>query len=177
MTSDATKYARIEYERTFLVRADADWREVVELDVRTLDDAYLRGTRLRLRIVTDSRTSKRVIKLTKKEESGSPYFRTISRILLSADEATLLDSLAADRLRKTRHIHRIDGRTFAIDAFEGQLRGLVLCSVEADGLDELMAIEPPSYVLREVTHDPFFSGAHLARIDRSGLLARLGQGA
>jgi CYTH domain-containing protein len=128
---------------------------------------------LRLRIVTESQSGHRTIKLTKKAEPSSSYFTTISRILLSPQEYLLLDAIEGDRLTKRRFHYSDRGRRFAIDRFEDALEGLVLCEVEADGLDDLMGIEPPDFAQREVTEDPFFSGANLCRATREDLLARL----
>ena len=83
LSEEETKYTRIEHERRFLVSPRADWRSLVEPYSKTFEDKYLLNTRLRLRVLTDSDTGRRVIKLNKKFESPSPYFRTISRILLS----------------------------------------------------------------------------------------------
>jgi CYTH domain-containing protein len=173
LSEEETKYTRIEHERRFLVSPRADWRSLVESYSKTFEDKYLRDTRLRLRILTDSDTGRRLLKLTKKAESASPYFQTISRILLSASEHALFDSLEGYRLRKVRYYHHDRGRVFSIDVFEGELAGLVLCETEAGGLDELMAIEPPAYVEREVTEDPFFTGGNLCRMTRADLLRKL----
>ena len=167
------KYTRVEYERRFLVPADSDWRRVVEPYAKTFEDKYLRDARLRLRVQTDSDTGQRLIKLTKKAESASPYFQTISRILLSAAEFDLLNRLEGDRLTKVRHYHADRGRVFSIDVFEGELEGLVLCEAEAEGWEELMSIEPPEFAAREVTEDLFFTGGNLCRVKREELQRRL----
>lgn len=170
---EETKYTRVEYERRFLVTLNADWKSAVESYSKAYEDKYLRGSRLRLRILTDSDTGRRVLKLNRKHESASPYYRTVSRILLSPNEYALLDSLEGDRLKKTRFYQTHRGRVFSIDAFEGELDGLVLCETEADGLQDLMSAEPPSYAMREVTDDPFFEGGNLCRTTRAELMLRL----
>jgi CYTH domain-containing protein len=174
MDSEETKYTRVEYERRFLVSTHSDWRSVVEPYSKTFEDKYLWHSRLRLRILTDSDTGRQIIKLTKKFESVSPYFQTISRIILSPSEYRLLDALEGDRLTKTRYYHNHRGRVFSIDAFEGELEGLVLCEVEAVGIEELMSAEPPAFTQHEVTEDTFFTGGNLCRMPRSELLSRLG---
>jgi CYTH domain-containing protein len=173
MNTEETKYTRIEYERRFLVSPQADWRSAVESYSKTFEDKYIRDARLRLRILTDSDTGRRVIKLNKKFDSPSPYFRTGSRILLSPGEYELLDKLNGDRLKKIRHYHNYRGRVFSVDVFEGELDGLVLCETEAEGLEELMSAEPPPYAKFEVTEDPFFTGGNLCRTTRTDLLRRL----
>ena len=173
MHDEESRYTRTEYERRFLVSARADWRSLVESYSKTYEDKYLRDTRLRLRILTDSDTGRRVLKLNKKHESASPYFRTVSRILLSPSEYEMFDGLGGDRLRKVRHYHHDGNQVFSIDVFAGDLAGLVLCETEADGLAELMSVEPPPYVRCEVTEDPFFTGGNLCRTSRADLLRKL----
>jgi CYTH domain-containing protein len=168
-----TKYTRVEYERRFLVSPQADWRSAVEPYSKVFEDKYLAGTRLRLRIQTDTDTGRRLIKLNKKLESPSPYFRTIGRILLSPGEYEILASASGNALRKIRHYHYHLGQAFSVDRFEGELDGLVLCETEAEGLDELMRIELPAFATREVTEDPFFTGGNLCRTTRADLLRKL----
>jgi CYTH domain-containing protein len=167
------KYSRVEYERRFLVSPHADWKSAVESYSKTFDDKYLRDSRLRLRIMTDTDTGRRVIKLNKKFESASPYFRTVSRILLSPREYNLIERLEGDRLLKTRYYHNYEDRVFSIDVFEGELDGLALCETEADSLEDLMSAEPPPYANREVTGDPFFEGGNLSRTARADLMRKL----
>ena len=167
------KYSRVEYERRFLVARNTDWRNNVESYSKTYEDKYLLDSRLRLRVLTDSDTQRRVLKLNKKRDSASPYFRTVSRILLSPAEYLLLDRLAGNRIKKTRFYQTYRGRVFSIDVFDGVLDGLVLCETEADGLEELMSAEPPPYATQEVTSDPFFEGGNLCRTERADLILKL----
>jgi len=173
MDLEELKYTRVEYERRFLVSPRADWKSAVESYSKTFEDKYLRDSRLRLRILTDSDTGRHVIKLNKKHESASPHFRTMSRILLSPREYQLLDGLEGDRMKKTRYYETYRGRVFSIDVFEGELDGLVLCEPEAEGLEDLMSAEPPSYANHEVTDDRFFEGGNLCRATRLDLKRKL----
>jgi CYTH domain-containing protein len=173
MGTEETKYTRIEYERRFLVSPLAEWRSLVEPYSKSFADRYLRNTRLRLRLLTDLDTGRQIIKLTRKDESTSPYHQTISRILLSPGEYKLFDALEGDPLNKTRYYHHYLGRVFSIDVFEGELEGLMLCETEADSLAELMQITPPAYTKQEVTEDLFFTGGNLCRASRTELLNRL----
>jgi CYTH domain-containing protein len=173
MNYEETKYTRVEYERRFLVSPQSGWRNFVEPYSKTFEDKYLRQSRLRLRVMTDSDTGRRIIKLTKKFESASPYFQRIGRILLSQAEYELMYVLEGDCLRKIRHYHTHLGRVFSIDVFEGALAGLILCETEAEGLDELMRAVPPEYAKQEVTEDAFFTGGNLCRTTRAELLGKL----
>ena len=174
MDIEESKYTRVEFERRFLVSSHSDWRGAAESYSKTFEDKYLRHARLRLRVLTDSDTGRRIIKLTKKFESASPYFQTINRILLSPGEYKILDGLEGDRLKKIRHYHNYRGRVFSVDVFEGVLDGLILCEAEAAGIEELMSVEPPPYVKYEVTEDSFFTGGNLCRTTNAELLLKLG---
>ena len=173
MNPEETKYTRVEYERRFLVPPHVDWRTNVEPYSKIFEDKYLRDTRLRLRILTDTDTGRRIIKLNKKAESPSPYFQTISRILLSPDEHKLFDGLEGDRLKKERHYHHHLGHVFSIDVFEGELEGLVLCETEAEGMEDLMSAQFPAFATHEVTEDHFFTGGNLCRTTRADMLRKL----
>ncbi|HEX5733973.1 MAG TPA: hypothetical protein VF131_14155 [Blastocatellia bacterium] len=173
MDSEETKYTRVEYERRFLVSPHTDWRSLVEPYSKRFEDKYLRNTRLRLRFLTDNDTGRQLLKLNKKFDSASPYFRTISRILLSPSEYQIFGGMEGDQLNKTRFYHHYLGRVFSVDVFEGELEGLVLCETEADSLEELMEARPPEYARQEVTKDPFFTGGHLCRAMRADLLGKL----
>ncbi|MBI4853320.1 MAG: hypothetical protein HY819_16125 [Acidobacteria bacterium] len=167
------KYARFEYERRFLVQQETNWREFVEKYSKTFLDKYIKDSRLRLRILKDSEGDKELIKLTKKYESNSPYFQQITTILLSRNEYSLFNSLEGYSLRKTRYYHNFNNQIFAIDVFQDELEGLILCEVEANSLEELMSIFPPFYVKKEVTSDLFFTGGKLSQIKRRDLLDKL----
>ena len=173
MNAEAVKYSRIEYERRFLVSADAVWKNYAESFSKTFEDKYIRDARLRLRLLTDSDTNRQLIKLTKKYESDSPYYQQICTIILSPDEYQLLDALEGNRLRKIRYYHNYGGRVFSIDVFEDDLDGLILCETEADGLEDLLSVKPPIYAKHEVTEDAFFTGGNLCRTTRADLLDKL----
>jgi CYTH domain-containing protein len=173
MNEEATKYSRFEYERRFLVSTGAQWTDLIEPYSKNLEDKYLRKSRFRLRTLTDSDSNRRLIKLTKKYESDSPYFQLISSIILSPEEYRMFDALAGNRLRKKRRYHNYSGRMFSIDVFEDELDGLVLCETEAASLEELMAAEFPGYAKHEVTEDNFFNGGNLCRTTQAELKRKL----
>ena len=168
-----SKYSRVEYERRFLVTVNSGWENVAKPYSKLFEDTYLSGTRLRLRVLTDSDSQRRIIKLTKKAVSDSPYFRTISRILLSPEEYDMIRRLDGKPITKVRHYCDHDGRVFSIDVFQGELNGLVISEVESDTLEDLMSIEPPPFVHLEVTDDSFFDGGNLATTTHQQLLAKL----
>src|SRR6478672_5265464 len=100
---EESKYTRVEFERRFLVAPGSGWEKSVKSYSKLFEDIYLSNTRMRLRVLTDSDSDRRIIKLTKKTPSDSPYFRTISRILLAQNEYDILKRLDGRRITKVRH--------------------------------------------------------------------------
>ena len=167
------KYSRTEYERRWLVRADADWRHLVQTYSKHLHDRYVDNTRLRLRFLTNSDTGPQPCKLGKKYASDSAYKQMIVGVELSPAETELLAKLPAATITKTRYYyHRVE-EVFSIDVFDEELSGLTICEFEADSLEKLMSVEPPPFVAVEVTEEEFFTGGKLCRVSQDELRAKL----
>jgi CYTH domain-containing protein len=152
----APKYSLVERERRFLV--DQTSMPAIDGRGRLIEDRYLIGTKLRLRKVTAC-DAPPVYKLGKKYPDASLSSRPMTNIYLDAAEYDALAVLPAAALVKRRY--DADGG-FALDVFEGALRGLMLAEVEADCDAALAAVEPPDWVLYEVTDDPAYAGGTLA---------------
>lgn len=165
---DLPKYAKLEIERRFLVNP-ARAPDLTGLAFRRIEDRYLDGTRLRLRAIADSATGAREFKFCKKYEGGDPLAGPIVNIYLTPAEHAVLTAAPAAEIVKRRH--RVGG--FGLDVFEGALEGLMLCEAEAPSVEAAQALIFPSWTLREVTADPFFTGGALCRIGSDKLKARL----
>jgi len=164
------KYARLENERRFWVAAPPD---LSATPVRLIEDLYLDDSRLRLRAITHAGGAAPEFKLCKKYGSDDPASGPIVNIYLTADEHAMLASLPGHALRKRRHTLAHDGRAFSLDVFEGPLAGLVLSEAEAQSARAIGALVFPPWATREVTADPFFTGAELARATAAELKSRL----
>ena len=158
---DSPKYAHIERERRWLVDARArpplDGRPFV-----AIDDRYIRGTRLRLRRMSDEASGEQSLKLTKKYDCGDALARPIVTAYLSEAEHALLAQLPADPLAKRRYRLVEQGVEWSLDVFGGPLAGLELLESEASGDAALAALRPPAWAVREVSADPRFDGGTLA---------------
>jgi len=164
------KYAKLENERRFWVAEPPD---LAGAPVRLIEDLYLTDSRLRLRAITALDGGTPEFKLCKKYGSDDPASGPIVNIYLSAAEHAMLSALPGRALRKRRHSVAHAGRAFSLDVFEGPLTGLVLCEAEADSAEAIRALAFPPWAVREVTEDPFFTGASLARMTAGQLTARL----
>jgi CYTH domain-containing protein len=153
------KYAHIERERRWLVNPTKrpDLADVYVL----IEDRYIDGTRLRLRRMTASSTSKQVLKLTRKYEADDPLARPIVTAYLTDAEYAVFATLSAHALVKRRYHVAEDGVEYSIDRFSGSLEGLELAEIECADDASLRALVPPLWAAREVSHDPQFQGGAL----------------
>ncbi|MDP9341654.1 MAG: hypothetical protein M3Q23_06025 [Actinomycetota bacterium] len=175
----STKYARIEREWRFLLAELPDHQAV--LRVRRVIDRYFPGTALRLRRLEETVDGEERLEyeLTQKLGPGEPGppRPLITNLYLSQAAYDLLARLPGDDLSKTRYsvaplaIGGID----VFDVFEPPLDGLVLAESEFETDEAMAAFRPPEFVLAEVTNEPRFSGAHLARTGRAVLRAVLAE--
>jgi CYTH domain-containing protein len=154
------KYAHVERERRWLLM------RVPELpdDPRTwhIVDRYVRGTRLRLREVTEPDGTV-VRKLGQKVRLGDDA-REVAHTSLYLDEAewATLAAMPADVLTKTRTFVPLGHASIAVDVFDGPLAGLVLAEVDSGEGDPVDL--PAEYgPFDEVTDDEAFTGGALAQ--------------
>jgi CYTH domain-containing protein len=157
------KYARIEYERKWLVRPGALELVHPRPFSRRFRDRYLECGRLRLRAMEESDGLPTRYKLTKKYPAQSLDAQPIVSVFLSREEYDALRALPGRELVKTRRYDQVGEWLFAIDTFEAPHEGLVLCEVEAESAEELARVAPPPYVVREVTYEVAYTGGALAR--------------
>jgi CYTH domain-containing protein len=157
------KYAVIEREGRFLLSRLPDHLDP-SVGFRRITDVYIPGTRLRLRHVETADGSTYQWKLTQKyRKMELPSTDTvITNIYLDESEFEALRLLQGARIRKRRYIIRHDGHRFAVDAFEGDLEGLILAEVEFKHDDEVTNLPIPSFAIQDVTEDEFFTGGRLA---------------
>jgi CYTH domain-containing protein len=73
---------------------------------------------------------------------------------------------AGRRIEKVRHRVAVDGGTAEVDVFGGDLDGLCLVEVEFASEDDAAAFSAPDWFGREVTGQPEWSNASLARDGR-----------
>jgi CYTH domain-containing protein len=161
------KYAHLERERRLLLASAPS--VVAARRSLVIQDRYLRGTRLRLRVV-EEQGRVRVCKLGQKvrldESSAADLAHTT--MYLSDTEFAVLAGLPADTLEKTRHLVDADGATVAVDCFHRVLAGLVLAEVDL-GVGGSMPSPVPGDPVMEVTADERFTGGALAVTNSSQL--------
>jgi CYTH domain-containing protein len=152
------KYAQIERERRYLVRAVPDGVRSVD----EIEDAYIEGTRLRLRRVTSQGEVTR--KLGHKIRLGpGPQEVASTSLYLDDAEWDQLSALPARRLRKRRHHVVRDGHAFAVDEFPD---GTLLAEFD-DGDDKPTGVPGWLEIVADVTDDEQWTGAGRAALSRS----------
>lgn len=155
-----TKYARIERERRFLLAAVPEIPP--EAPRKEISDRNIVDSNLRLRIMESDGGI--VYKLTQKIPlRGEGYQQgLITTFYVTEAEYRLFSQLPANSLTKSRY----SIPPFGIDVFHGKLEGLILAEVEymeEVSQEEADALELPSWIVAEVTHDERFTGGRLSR--------------
>ena len=171
-TGKARKYALVERERRFLLAESPDGVSTHQV---LIEDRYLRGTRLRLRRMTNLEEPgfRLTYKLTQKIPSVSGAPGLITTLYLSADEYAALLGLPADTLRKIR----LSFPPLGVDVFEGPLRGLVLAEAEFETARDEASFHLPAQAVAEVTADVRFTGGRLVTltaVETADLLSTFG---
>lgn len=160
--SKAGKYACFEFERKFLLKELP--RELFNSqNYKIIEDKYFKGTNLRLRTVMSPDGEVLDRKLTQKfsTENENLSKTAITNLYLKKAEADLLDQLSGFILRKKRFKFERGGTIFTIDEFESQ--PLVIAEIEFESEEEMTRFNIMFEDWKEVTHDPHYSGGHLAQ--------------
>lgn len=153
------KYSLPEYERRWLV----DVPPPLIGAGRLIEDRYVDGTRLRLRREMDEDGVVRVWKLARKYGAIAPGVEPMTNLYLTEAEHALLATLPGAGVVKRRHPVLVDDVRFVIDRFEGRLAGRCIAEVELASVEALWAVTPPPWCGREITGEPAYAGATLAR--------------
>ena len=154
------KYAWVERERRWLCD-ELPTARVIGADAIT--DLYVTGVRLRLREALPLDGGEPMRRLTRKADVDAST-RLLTSIYLSPQEFALLAKLPGTRLRKTRHrLAPEAGVAMSVDVFEGPLEGLILAEAEFETDAAMAGFTAPDFCVREVTHDPRYTGGALIR--------------
>lgn len=117
------------------------------------------GVQVRVRITEHSAV------LTVK--AGRGLVRTEVEATIALDQADALwPHTEGRRVEKVRHRVAVGHLTADVDVYEGPLAGLCTAEVEFASPDEAAAFEPPRWFGRDVTEEPGWDNASLARHGR-----------
>ena len=149
-----------EIERKFLVRND-DWRGLAP--GKAYVQGYLAGNEacsVRVRIAEDTAT------LTIKGATTGAVRHEFEYAVPLAEARQMLALLAGKPLiEKTRYTIEHRGFSWEIDEFHGENQGLLVAEIELEREDQ--AFEKPAWIAEEVTGDPRYYNANLARLPYS----------
>lgn len=177
-TEYARKYERMELERRYLLRELPPGLSLRNEHAQITDN-YITNTRLRLRKSRWPSTNEWTLKLTQKHAPEPPDFsRTlITSIYLNELEYEVFSVFEGNELRKNRYPYEHEKRTFGVDVFLGELRGLILAEVEFESDEEMMNAPAPAFSVADVSSDERFTGGRLAissAIELRGMLEEFG---
>ena len=172
------KYACSEVECRYLLNKVPD-NLLTNANGWLITDRYFPNTRLRLRHMRSISGNDDIYKLTQKyrTDTQDAYETTITNIYLTEAEYNLFASLDAKILQKKRYPYTMHNDSLSIDVFEGRHKGLILAELEIKNKVEAEAFVLPSFVLEDITEDPFFTGGNLVTMTdeefKQGLSQRL----
>jgi CYTH domain-containing protein len=156
MLPSVTKAVAREIERKFLVRGES-WRAAA-----CASTPYRQGY---LSTVKERTVRVRI--------AGAKAYLTVKGVAVGAsrdefeyeiplaDARYMLEAMCEVLVEKTRWIVPHEGHRWEVDEFGGANAGLVVAEIELEHEDEAFA--RPDWVGEEVTHDPRYSNANLAR--------------
>lgn len=172
------KYACLEVECRYLLNKIPD--DLLDSPQGWLiTDRYFLNTRLRLRHMQSLAGDEYIYKLTQKyrSENQNAYEATITNMYITEAEYNLFETLEAKILKKRRYPYSLSNFSLSIDVFEGRHQGLIMAEMELEKQEEASESMLPSFVLKDVTNDPFFAGGNLVAITdqefKQGLSQRL----
>jgi len=159
-----------EFEFTFLPKALPDLsgcvsKEIVDIYLpSTVNHPYLR-----------IRRSGEKFEITKKQpvKEGDASHQFENTIPLSREEFDELAQIAGKRIQKNRYLYEEGGRTYEIDVFQGDLKGLVLVDIEFNSLEEKATYIAPDWMLADVTQEDFIAGGMLCGKSFSSIESKL----
>ncbi|MCC5805694.1 MAG: CYTH domain-containing protein [Opitutales bacterium] len=145
----------LEIERKFVVDASMlpDPEKAVPMEQGYLDHGQIAA---RVRIAGE-----RAFLTLKGTGSGTSRAEFEYAIPLEDARELLRSCSLPGRVAKTRRYYRHGGRLWEVDVFGGANEGLVLAEVELESEDA--AVDVPPWVTREVSGDPRYFNAYLAR--------------
>jgi CYTH domain-containing protein len=144
----------IEIERKFLLKNE-DWRSEVKSKT-VIKQGYLNSQKertVRIRIRNDKGY------LTIKGENINASRQEFEYEIPLSDAASMLLLCEKPIIEKTRNIVLDDGKTWEIDDFCGENKGLILAELELESEEETFRI--PSWLGEEVTHDTRYFNSNL----------------
>ena len=147
----------IEIERKFLVASDA-WRGAVESRTEMVQGYLATTERVTLRVRIQDETAILGVKGPVRGLARSEYEYPVP---LADARAMMAELSIAPPVEKTRYRVRHGRHVWDLDCFEGANAGLVVAEIELASPNERFDLPP--WAGREVTGDPRYSNANLAR--------------
>jgi adenylate cyclase len=159
-----------ETERKFLV-ASPDWRSLAgrKALIRQFYVYSARDRSARIRIMDGDKASM-TLKFSPLSQRGDALEREEFTFPVSLDEALAMATFAEGGIiEKVRNVVPWEGFEIEVDVFAGALEGLVMAEMELGDAKEWPRL--PAWLGREVTGDPAYQNAALARAAATGAAA------
>tara|TARA_Y100000590_G_C15443722_1_gene909878 strand:+ start:377 stop:841 length:465 start_codon:yes stop_codon:yes gene_type:complete len=146
----------LEIERKFLLK-NSDWRKLVE-EENLIKQGYLNSNAERTVRV---RVKNSMAYLTIKGKSQNTTRQEFEYEIPLADAESLLKLCEPPLIEKTRFIVNYQGKTWEIDEFEGENKGLTVAEIELSSEDE--SFDLPDWIGEEVSQDARYFNSSLIK--------------
>jgi CYTH domain-containing protein len=150
----------IELERTFLLKYIPP--NLKKSKSKELIDIYIpkssKHPHLRIRKRGNKFEITKKVPIKEKDSSEQHEFT----IVLDSEEFKSLTKVNGKKIRKIRYFYPVGGRICEIDAFQDDLKGLVVADFEFENVEQKNNFEPPDFCLADVTQDLTIAGGYLA---------------
>jgi CYTH domain-containing protein len=154
------KYSIPEIERRWLVDA-GQLPDLSTLKRVSIVDRYIRGTRLRLRMLESAEGTK--YKLCKKYGKESQFTENITNIYLSLVEFSLLVTLPAKVVNRERYYLQLEDVVMSINLPDGNHPIIAEC--EFGSLEKARAFVPPEFCTEEVSDREEYQACNFSNCD------------
>ena len=146
----------LEIERKFLLKS-SDWRKLVE-EENLIKQGYLNSNAERtVRVRVKNSTAF----LTIKGKSQNTVRQEFEYEIPLVDAESMLKLCEPPLIEKTRFIVKYRGKTWEIDEFEGENKGLTIAEIELSSEDERFDI--PEWIGDEVSQDARYFNSSLIK--------------
>jgi len=174
------KTAETEFHRSYLIDGLPEPLTPASSHLQ-LYDRHIENTRIRLRSIRDPYSKGWTYILQQKftiddRELG---VTKVAEIHLNDAEHAAFADLNGSETRKNRYFHEFDRIAFVFDVYLGPLSGLVIAKAAFATREQMQEFIPPPFAVFEVTNDPFFANATLAKrtfVEVEAEVGRVGSG-
>ena len=152
----------LEIEKKWLIDVEKIPYDLESADISEIEQTYICfSPEIRVRKINNGQMYTFAVK-TGITEDGM-IRNEIDEEITKEEYESMLKKQEGNTINKTRYQLYDDGYLYAIDIFDGDLKGLAYLEVEFENQEDVENFETPDWVKKDVTADLSYKNGHLAR--------------